>query len=157
MNTVRNYVVNRTQLAALCIPPRVILERWRDRTTFQPRSVTSKACSVSMKDSSAGIHHFGRDCSGVRRHGRLGGSQSRRAGSHVVQLANTMHNVHFKTQPSGSRLGSAAVSPYLTTKGQAYTVVVDSRFGVGRYEIVCDPHEMIGMKAILTVEAPLVK
>ncbi|MEP6508179.1 MAG: plastocyanin/azurin family copper-binding protein, partial [Gemmatimonadales bacterium] len=74
-----------------------------------------------------------------------------------VQLANTMHNVHFKTQPSGSKLGSASMSPYLTTKGQAYTLVVDSRFAVGRYEIVCDPHETIGMKAILTVQPPLVK
>ncbi len=70
-----------------------------------------------------------------------------------VQFANTMHNVHFKTQPKGARLGAAAISPYLTTKGQTYNVVVDSRFADGTYEIVCDPHEMIGMHAFLTVRA----
>ena len=69
-----------------------------------------------------------------------------------VQFANTMHNVHFKTQPKGGKLGAAAISPYLTTKGEMYNLVVDSRFADGRYEIVCDPHEMIGMHAFLTVE-----
>lgn len=68
-----------------------------------------------------------------------------------VQQANTMHNVHFKTMPSGAKLGGAAMSPYLTTKGQAYTIVVDSRFTAGKYGIVCDPHEMLGMHATLTV------
>jgi plastocyanin len=43
------------------------------------------------------------------------------------------------------------MSQYLTTKGQAYTLVVDSRFVDGVYEIVCDPHETIGMHAFLTV------
>ena len=69
-----------------------------------------------------------------------------------VQVANTMHNVHFKTQPKGAKLGSAATSPYLTTKGQSYNVVVDSRFSDGTYELVCDPHEIIGMHAFLTVQ-----
>ncbi|MFI5256965.1 MAG: plastocyanin/azurin family copper-binding protein [Gemmatimonadales bacterium] len=73
-----------------------------------------------------------------------------------VQFAATMHNVHFKTMPKGSKLGSAAISSYLTTKGQAYSVVVDSRFAVGNYEIVCDPHELVGMHAILTVTEPSV-
>lgn len=68
-----------------------------------------------------------------------------------VQFAATMHNVHFKTEPKGAKLGSAAMSQYLTTKGQAYTLVVDSRFVDGVYEIVCDPHETIGMHAFLTV------
>jgi plastocyanin len=68
-----------------------------------------------------------------------------------VQAAATMHNVHFKTQPKGAKLGSAAISPYLVAKGQAYTVVVDSRFTDGTYELVCDPHETIGMHAFLTV------
>ncbi|HVX38392.1 MAG TPA: plastocyanin/azurin family copper-binding protein [Gemmatimonadaceae bacterium] len=71
-----------------------------------------------------------------------------------VQAANTMHNVHFKSEPSGAKLGGAAISPYLTTKGQAYTLVVDSRFTDGTYQIVCDPHEMIGMHATLTVLGP---
>ena len=68
-----------------------------------------------------------------------------------VQLAATMHNVHFKTEPKGAKLGSAAMSQYLTTKGQAYTLVVDSRFVDGRYEVVCDPHEMLGMHAFIAV------
>lgn len=68
-----------------------------------------------------------------------------------VQFANTMHNVHFKTEPKGARLGSAAISPYLVAKGQTYEIVVDSRFAVGTYELVCDPHEMLGMHGMLTV------
>ena len=69
-----------------------------------------------------------------------------------VQASATMHNVHFKTQPKGAKLGGAATSPYLTTKGQTYTVVVDSRFSEGKYEIVCDPHDAIGMHGFLTVK-----
>jgi plastocyanin len=69
-----------------------------------------------------------------------------------VQAASVLHNVHFKTTPKGARLGSAAVSQYLTSKGQSTSLVVDSRFVEGKYEIVCDPHEMIGMHAFLTVE-----
>ena len=68
-----------------------------------------------------------------------------------VQDASVMHNVHFKTEPKGAKLGGAAMSQYLTTKGQAYVLVVDSRFTDGTYEIVCDPHEMVGMHAFLTV------
>lgn len=69
-----------------------------------------------------------------------------------VQFANTMHNVHFTTQPAGAKLGRAAVSRYLSTKGQTYDIVVDSRFADGTYEIVCDPHAMVGMHAWLTVQ-----
>lgn len=69
-----------------------------------------------------------------------------------VQAASVMHNVHFKSTPKGARLGSAAVSQYLTAKGQSTAIVIDSRFRDGKYEIVCDPHEMIGMHAFLTVE-----
>jgi plastocyanin len=68
-----------------------------------------------------------------------------------VQATETMHNVHFKTQPKGAKLGAAAISPYLTSKGQTYTLLVDSRFADGAYELVCDPHEMIGMHGFLTV------
>ena len=69
-----------------------------------------------------------------------------------VQYANTIHNVHFKKVPAGAKLGSATSSAYLATKGQAITLVVDARFAPGTYEIVCDPHETIGMHAFLTVE-----
>jgi len=68
-----------------------------------------------------------------------------------VQFAATMHNVHFKTTPKGARLGSAATSQYLTAKGQTYALVVDSRFVDGTYEVVCDPHELIGMHAFIAV------
>ena len=68
-----------------------------------------------------------------------------------VQASATLHNVHFKKQPKGAKLGAAAISPYLTAKGQTYTIVVDSRFGDGKYEFVCDPHEAMGMRGSLTV------
>lgn len=69
-----------------------------------------------------------------------------------VQAASVMHDVHFKTTPKGSHLGGAATSQYLTVKGQTYVIVIDSRFADGKYEIVCDPHELTGMHAFLTVE-----
>ena len=69
-----------------------------------------------------------------------------------VQAASVMHNVHSKTTPKGAKLGSAAVSQYLTTKGQSTSLVIDARFVDGKYEIVCDPHETIGMHAFLTVD-----
>jgi plastocyanin len=68
-----------------------------------------------------------------------------------VEDAGVMHNVHFKSHPSGSRLGGAATGPYLTAKGQTYDLVIDARFTDGRYEFVCDPHEMLGMHGVLTV------
>jgi len=73
-----------------------------------------------------------------------------------VQAAAVMHDVHFKSMPKGAKLCGAATSPYLSTKGQTYVIVVDQRFVPGKYEIVCDPHEMTGMHAFLDVEnAPL--
>ena len=69
-----------------------------------------------------------------------------------VEDAGVMHNVHFKTHPNGARLGSAAAGPYLTNKGQTYNLVIDGRFTDGKYEFVCDPHEMVGMHGVLTVE-----
>ncbi len=68
-----------------------------------------------------------------------------------VQAGATLHNVHFISVPKGAKLGSAATSDYLTAKGQAFTVVLDSRFPDGKYEIVCDPHQAVGMHAFLTV------
>ena len=68
-----------------------------------------------------------------------------------VEEAGVMHNVHFKSHPNGAKLGAAAVGPYLTAKGQTYDVVIDSRFTNGKYEFVCDPHDMLGMHGVLTV------
>jgi plastocyanin len=70
-----------------------------------------------------------------------------------VQFAESMHNVHFIKTPVGANLGRAAVSRYLTTKGQTYSIVIDRRFVGGTYEIVCDPHSMMGMHAFLTVSS----
>ena len=69
-----------------------------------------------------------------------------------VEDAGVMHNVHFKSHPDGARLGAAAAGPYLTNKGQTYNLVIDGRFTDGTYEFVCDPHEMLGMHGVLTVE-----
>lgn len=69
-----------------------------------------------------------------------------------IDEAAIPHNVHFKTHPGGAKLGSATVGPYLTGKGQTYNVVIDGRFTDGKYEFVCDPHEMLGMRGVLTVD-----
>ena len=69
-----------------------------------------------------------------------------------VQASVAMHNVHFKTQPAGANLGRAATSRYLSAKGQEVTIVVDSRFSDGKYEIVCEPHNLMGMHGFLTVQ-----
>ena len=61
------------------------------------------------------------------------------------------HNVHFKSHPAGAKLGGITVGPYVTNKGQTYDVVIDDRFTAGKYDFVCDPHEMLGMRGTLTV------
>lgn len=70
---------------------------------------------------------------------------------HFVTDGAAPHNVHFETHPAGAKLGAATTGPYITTKGQAYDVVIDGRFTNGKYEFVCDPHELIGMRGTLTV------
>jgi len=61
------------------------------------------------------------------------------------------HNIHFKTHPAGARITDIEVGPCVTAKGQTYDVVIDGRFTPGRYEFVCDPHEALGMRGVLTV------
>jgi plastocyanin len=61
------------------------------------------------------------------------------------------HDVHFTSHPGGTKLGSITVGPYLTNKGQTYDVVIDDRFAAGKYNFVCDPHELLGMHGVLTV------
>lgn len=68
-----------------------------------------------------------------------------------VDGSNMMHNVHFTATPRGAHLGAAAMGPYLTGTGQVYNVVIDSRFVDGKYELVCDPHQTLGMQATLIV------
>lgn len=62
------------------------------------------------------------------------------------------HDVHFKTHPGGANISGITVGPYLTNKGQTYDVVIDGRFTDGKYEFVCDPHELLGMRGMLTVD-----
>lgn len=68
-----------------------------------------------------------------------------------VEAANVLHNVRFVTEAPGSKLGAAAVSPYLTRPGESYTLAIDSRFAAGKYEYICEPHQMLGMKGTLIV------
>lgn len=68
-----------------------------------------------------------------------------------VQASTALHNVHFKSMAKGAKLGSRATSPYLTSKGQKYTLVVGPEFTEGTYELVCEPHETLGMHGFLTV------
>ena len=70
-----------------------------------------------------------------------------------LEDAGVVHNVRFKSHPDGARLGAAGTGPYLTTKGQTYDIIIDGRFVDGRYEFVCDPHESVGMRGTLTVQA----
>lgn len=63
------------------------------------------------------------------------------------------HNVEFKKAPSGAQLGAARMGPFLLQKGATYDLAIDARFTTGEYAFVCTPHEMMGMKATLTVAA----
>ena len=68
-----------------------------------------------------------------------------------IEDAAVLHNVRFTSHPRGSKLGAATTGPYLTAKGQTYTLVIDDRFTAGHYDFVCDPHQMHGMHGELTV------
>lgn len=61
------------------------------------------------------------------------------------------HNVEFKTFPAGVDLGAARMGPFLMTPDAVYEIKIDERFKPGTYDIVCTPHEMMGMKAQIIV------
>ena len=61
------------------------------------------------------------------------------------------HNVEWKVTPAGAKLGDSQMGPYLTAKGQTYDLVIDDRFAPGEYEIVCTPHQTLGMQAKVTI------
>lgn len=65
------------------------------------------------------------------------------------------HNVEFKQVPSGAKLGAAKMGPFLLEQGATYDLAIDGRFPPGEYAFVCTPHEMMGMKATLTVASPV--
>ena len=68
-----------------------------------------------------------------------------------AEAADAVHNVRFIKQAPGAKLGAAAVGPFLSKVGDTYSLVIDSRFAVGKYEYVCDPHQMLGMKGTMIV------
>ena len=68
-----------------------------------------------------------------------------------TETANAVHNVRFIKQASGAKLGAAAVGPFLSKVGDTYSLVIDRRFADGKYEYVCDPHQMLGMKGTMVV------
>jgi len=68
------------------------------------------------------------------------------------QTGNTPHNVDFRSGPDGGNL-KGTVSDYLVQAGQTYEVKIDERFGIGVHEFVCTPHELMGMKGTIKVEA----
>ena len=70
-----------------------------------------------------------------------------------VQTSAMPHNVEFTKTPSGAKLGSAKMGPYLTAPGQTYDVVIDSRFPGGQYRYMCTPHFALGMLGVLVVAA----
>jgi plastocyanin len=68
-----------------------------------------------------------------------------------AEAANAVHNVRFIKQAPGAKLGAAVVGPFLSKVGETYSLVIDGRFADGKYEYVCDPHQMLGMKGTLVV------
>ena len=68
------------------------------------------------------------------------------------QTVATPHNVDFRGGPEGKNL-KGTVSDYLLQPGQTWEITIDERFGMGVHEYVCTPHEMMGMKGTITVEA----
>jgi len=68
-----------------------------------------------------------------------------------AEAANALHNVRFVSQARGAKLGRAAVGPFLAKVGDTYTLVIDDRFAAGKYEYVCEPHQMLGMKGTMIV------
>jgi plastocyanin len=70
-----------------------------------------------------------------------------------VQAGTMPHNVQFLRVPAGASLGAAMMGPFLTTNGATYSLVVDSRFVAGAYDITCTPHQTMGMTGTITVTA----
>lgn len=68
-----------------------------------------------------------------------------------AEAASVLHNVRFVSQARGAKLGRAAVGPYLAKVGDTYTLIIDDRFTAGKYEYVCEPHQMLGMKGTMIV------
>lgn len=87
-----------------------------------------------------------------------------------VQATASPHNVEFRETPGGTQLDPSSVpsvsatgataidippprmGPFLVQKGQTYEFVIGEFFAPGEHEIVCTPHEAMGMKGVIVVE-----
>ena len=69
------------------------------------------------------------------------------------QTGMTPHNVEFQDPPSGAGIVEILMGPYLVNPGATYEVMIDDRFVAGLYTFVCTPHELMGMKGSITVQA----
>ena len=76
-----------------------------------------------------------------------------RPGDRVVwtQTGVMPHNVAFTSVPADRALAELPQSPFLTTRGQQYEIVIDDRFIPGVYEYICTPHATMGMTATIEV------
>lgn len=68
-----------------------------------------------------------------------------------VQTGVMPHNVEFTAAPESFDLSGLPTSPFLTTRGQRYELVIDDRFGTGQYDYICTPHVTMGMSGTIRV------
>jgi plastocyanin len=107
----------------------------------QTAAAKGKVVTVQMVDKSATEYRFEPAAVSVQPGDTL----------RFVTTGAMTHNVEWKVVPAGAKLGDAQVGPYLTAKGQTYDLVIDSRFAPGEYEIICTPHQTLGMQAKVTI------
>lgn len=68
-----------------------------------------------------------------------------------VQTGVMPHNVEFAEAPEAGSLEAIPSSPFLTTRGQTFELVIDGRFAPGVYTYICTPHVGMGMKGTIEV------
>jgi plastocyanin len=107
----------------------------------QTAAAKGKVVTVQMVDKSATEYRFEPAAIAVQPGDTL----------RFVTTGAMTHNVEWKVVPAGAKLGDAQVGPYLTAKGQTYELVIDDRFPAGEYEIICTPHQTLGMQAKVTI------
>lgn len=76
-----------------------------------------------------------------------------RQGDRIVWIQTGLmpHNVEFTSAPGAYDPSALPKSPFLTSRGQSYELVIDDRFVVGPYEYICTPHVAMGMRARIKV------
>ncbi len=105
--------------------------------TAEAQGAKGKVVTVQMVDKSATEYRFEPAVITVQPGDTL----------RFVTTGAMTHNVEWKLVPAGAKLGDVQVGPYLTAKGQTYDLVIDDRFPAGDYEIICTPHQTLGMQA----------